>query len=79
MIPSASTLMGFRLKNGFEFGGGPNAILSMTRAGNFTVDPGFAWTTGYSVRVGKLVLPLNVIAVQCAAGVRATFLTGIIW
>jgi hypothetical protein len=79
IIPSASALMGFRLKNGFEFGGGPNAILSMTEAGNYTVEPGFAWTTGYSVRVGKLVLPLNVAVVQYAAGVRPTFLTGIIW
>jgi len=47
--------------------------------GNYTVEPGFAWTTGYSVRVGKLVLPINVAVVQYAAGVRPTFLTGIIW
>lgn len=79
IIPSVTGLMGFRLKNGFEFGGGPNAILSRELSDRYTVKPGFAWATGYSARVGRLVLPLNAVAVQSASGLRLTILSGIIW
>jgi hypothetical protein len=77
-IPSLSWLIGFRLANGFEVGGGPNLSLTKNTAGHLLLSPAFAWGTGYSFRVGKLVLPLNVALVQTRGSLRTTLLTGFV-
>ena len=79
IIPSLTGIMGVRLDNGLEFGGGPNVAGTKDTLGEFKAEPGFAWTVGYSFKVGKLVLPINGAVVQSPSGARFTLLSGFIW
>jgi hypothetical protein len=79
VIPSLTGVVGFRLGNGFEFGGGPNVVMSKTGSGNLTIEPGFAWTVGYSPKVGRLRLPVSLATVQSESGLRLSTLVGIVW
>lgn len=67
VIPSASWIVGARLKNGFEFGVGPN-ITPLSTA--------IVYVAGVTNKVGTLNIPLNVAIVPSVDGVRATLLTG---
>lgn len=67
VIPSASWIVGARLKNGFEFGVGPN-ITPLSTA--------IVYVAGVTSRVGTLNIPVNVAVVPSVDGVRATVLTG---
>jgi hypothetical protein len=78
-IPSASWLIGFRLGNGFEFGGGPNISITKNRGGELKLSPAFAWGTGYSCKVGNICFPVNLAIVQTRGSVRTSFLTGFIF
>ena len=78
-IPSASWLIGFRLDNGFEFGGGPNISITKNIGGELKLSPAFAWGTGYSCKVGKIYFPLNVALLQTRGSLRTTVLTGFIF
>jgi hypothetical protein len=78
-IPSASWLIGFRLDNGFELGGGPNLSLTKNLDGELRVSPAFAWGTGYAFRAGALVMPLNVALLQTRGSLRTTMLTGFVF
>jgi len=82
IIPSISGLVGFRLENGFEFGGGPNISLSKKpdrKGGGTRIAPGFVWASGFSTIVGNLYIPLNLAIVQTDSGIRLTILTGFVY
>jgi hypothetical protein len=66
-IPSLSWLVGFRTKEGAEFGLGPN----LTPAG-----VALAIAGGVTFRAGAVNIPLNVAVVPSRAGVRVSMLTG---
>jgi hypothetical protein len=66
-IPSLSWLVGFRTKEGAEFGLGPN----LTPAG-----VALAVAGGVTFRAGAVNIPLNVAVVPSRAGVRVSMLTG---
>jgi hypothetical protein len=66
-IPSLSWLVGFRTKEGAEFGLGPN----LTPAG-----VALAVAGGVTFRAGAVNIPLNVAVVPSSAGVRVSMLTG---
>jgi hypothetical protein len=66
-LPSLSWLVGFRTKEGAEFGLGPN----VTPAG-----VALAVAGGVTFRVGAVNIPLNVAVVPSKAGVRVSMLTG---
>jgi hypothetical protein len=66
-IPSLSWLVGFRTKEGAEFGLGPN----LTPAG-----VALAVAGGVTFRAGAVNIPLNVAVVPSKAGVRVSMLTG---
>jgi hypothetical protein len=66
-LPSLSWLVGFRTKEGAEFGLGPN----LTPAG-----VALAVAGGVTFRVGAVNIPLNVAVVPSKAGVRVSMLTG---
>jgi hypothetical protein len=74
IIPSLSGIVGFRLDNGLQFGGGPN--LTVTKR-LFT--PGFVWITGHSTVIGKLHIPIDVVLTQSRNGVHLTLTTGFAW
>jgi len=67
VIPSASWIVGARMKSGFEFGVGPN-ITPLSTA--------IVYVAGVTSRVGTLNIPVNVAVVPSVDGVRATVLTG---
>jgi hypothetical protein len=73
LIPEACFNIGWRMDNGLEFGGGPDFTV------NRSLEPGFAWTVGYSSRIGKLIIPVNVRAVQSKSGFRFSLLSGFDW
>jgi hypothetical protein len=66
-IPSLSWLVGFRTREGAEFGLGPN----LTPAG-----VALAVAGGVTFRAGAVNIPLNVAVVPSKAGVRVSMLTG---
>jgi len=66
-IPSLSWLVGFRTREGAEFGLGPN----LTPAG-----VALAVAGGVTFRAGAVNIPLNVAVVPSRAGVRVSMLTG---
>ena len=66
-IPSLSWLVGFRTKEGAEFGLGPN----LTPSG-----VALAVAGGVTFRAGAVNIPLNVAVVPSRAGVRVSMLTG---
>jgi hypothetical protein len=66
-IPSVSWLVGFRTKEGAEFGLGPN----LTPAG-----PSLVVSAGVTFRAGILNVPVNFAVVPSQAGTRVTVLTG---
>jgi hypothetical protein len=67
VIPSISWLVGFRTKEGAEFGLGPN----VTPAGASLVV-----SAGVTFRAGVLNVPVNFAVVPSQAGTRVTVLTG---
>lgn len=67
VIPSVSWLVGFRTKEGAEFGLGPN----VTPAGASLVV-----SAGVTFRAGILNVPVNFAVVPSQAGTRVTVLTG---
>ncbi len=66
-LPSLSWLAGLRMKNGTEFGVGPN----ITPVGIALVVSG-----GMTFRAGVMNVPVNVAVVPSRAGVRVTLLSG---
>lgn len=66
-IPSASWIVGARMKSGFEFGVGPN-ITPLSTA--------IVYVAGMTYKVGTLNVPVNVSVVPSVDGVRASVLTG---
>jgi hypothetical protein len=67
VIPSASWIVGARMKSGFEFGVGPN-ITPLSTA--------IVYVAGVTSKVGTLNIPVNFAVVPSVDGVRATVLTG---
>jgi hypothetical protein len=67
ILPSVSWIVGFRTKEGAEFGLGPN----ITPAGTALV-----FAAGVSFRAGALNLPLNFAVVPSKAGTRVSMLAG---
>lgn len=67
VIPSASWLVGLRMRNGAEFGVGPN----VTPAG-----VALAMATGVTVRAGYLNIPVNLAMVPSKYGWRFSLLSG---
>lgn len=66
-LPSLSWIVGARMKNGFEFGVGPNVTPLSTA---------IVYVAGVTNKVGTLNIPLNIAVVPSVDGVRATVLTG---
>jgi hypothetical protein len=67
VLPSLSWVVGFRTRDGAEFGIGPN----VTPAGTALV-----LATGMTFRAGAVNVPLNVAVVPAKAGTRVSVLTG---
>lgn len=67
-LPSTSWLTGIRLKNGFEFGLGPNVS-----AGGL----GLALATGVTTRIGPINVPINLAVVPSDLGIRSSVLVGL--
>ena len=67
VLPSLSWIVGFRTRDGAEFGIGPN----VTAAGTALV-----LATGMTFRAGAVNVPLNVAVVPSRAGTRVSVLTG---
>src|SRR3954467_9440515 len=63
-IPSASVLLGARLKNGIEFGAGPNLAIyngpDITGGTSTSANFGVVFATGFSVKSGKVNFPINI-------------------
>jgi hypothetical protein len=66
-VPSLSWLVGFRTRNGAEFGIGPN----ITPGGTALVLAG-----GHTFRSGVMNVPVNIAVVPSKHGMRVTLLTG---
>lgn len=67
VLPSVSWMVGLRMKNGAEFGVGPN----LTPAG-----AALAVAAGVTFRVGALNFPVNLAVVPSKSGVRVSVLSG---
>ena len=79
-VPSFTMVTGVRIRNSWEFGGGPNLIITKDSL-NKDIDMviGFAWVVGYLSKFGNLGIPANLAIVQTVQGVRISFLTGILF
>ena len=71
IIPSASLAMGIRFPNGFEFGLGPNVILTSNGPKQALVIAG-----GKTIDYSGVQIPLNVAIAANTDGVRASFIVG---
>lgn len=71
LIPSASLAMGIRLPSGFEFGMGPNAILTPSK-----VSTALVIAVGYVLDYGGVNIPLNVVLATNPDGNRLSFVFG---
>ena len=67
VLPSLSWLVGVRMRDGAEFGIGPN----ITPAGTALV-----LATGVTFRAGALNVPVNVAVVPSKSGTRVSVLSG---
>lgn len=67
VLPSLSWLVGFRTREGTEFGVGPNVT---------PVGVGLAFAAGVTLRSGILNVPVNIAVVPSKSGTRVSFLTG---
>jgi hypothetical protein len=67
IVPSLSTIIGYRNISGWEFGVGPNISPSGSS---------IAVAVGYSFRKGNLLFPINLAWVPSENGARYTFLFG---
>lgn len=63
-MPSFSALVGLRIKNGFEFGAGPNLAFYRGKdfSGSYSTSANFGvvLATGMSIRSGKVNFPINI-------------------
>jgi len=66
-IPSLTWLIGLRLRNGYEFGVGPNVSVGTS---------GMSFTMGHSNKFGELYVPKNIGLTISNEGVRLSFLFG---
>lgn len=66
-IPSVSWLVGFRTRDGIEFGIGPNLS---------PVGPALVLAAGVTVRMGIANVPFNVAVVPSRSGPRVTVMSG---
>ncbi|KAB2867438.1 MAG: hypothetical protein F9K37_12450 [Bacteroidales bacterium] len=66
-VPSISSLVGLRYKNGFEVGIGPNASLT-----GF----GIVFAVGTTIKTGEINWPINLAFVPSTKGARFTLLFG---
>ncbi|MDD8019507.1 MAG: hypothetical protein PHP42_14130 [Bacteroidota bacterium] len=71
LVPSASLAMGIRLPSGFEFGMGPNAIVTPTKISTALVVAG-----GYVLDYGGVLIPLNIALATNQDGNRLSFVFG---
>ena len=71
IIPSASLAMGIRFPNGFEFGLGPNVILTNTGPKQALLIAG-----GKSIDYSGVQIPLNVAIAANRDGLRMSFIVG---
>lgn len=67
MLPSLSWMVGVRMRDGAEFGAGPN----VTPAGT-----ALAIAAGITFRAGALNVPVNLAVVPSKSGVRVSVLSG---
>ena len=71
VIPSVSLVMGIRLPDGFEFGMGPNAIISDRGLKNSLVV-----AIGKSFAYGGVNIPINLSLATNPDGIRVSFIFG---
>ncbi|MEW6060298.1 MAG: hypothetical protein AB1600_00015 [Bacteroidota bacterium] len=71
LIPSASLVMGIRLPSGFEFGMGPNAIVTPTK-----ISTALVVAVGYVLDYGGVNIPLNIVMATNPDGNRLSFVFG---
>ena len=67
LVPSATWLVGLRLRNGLEVAVGPNFSVNST---------GVAFTIGHTSRFGELNIPINLAYVTTKNGARISLLFG---
>jgi hypothetical protein len=79
IIPEASFIIGWRLQNGIEFGGGPSLTTDRAMGLGTNFEPGFAFNVGYSSSMGRLIIPVNVKMVQSKSGYSISLLSGFDW
>jgi len=70
-IPGATLAMGIRLPSGFEFGMGPNAIITPTKISSVLVV-----AFGYTLDYGGVYIPLNVVMATNPDGNRIFLIFG---
>ncbi|MHB1048610.1 MAG: hypothetical protein ACYC09_00920 [Bacteroidota bacterium] len=71
LIPSASLAMGIRLPSGFEFGMGPNVIVTPIK-----ISSALVVAVGYVLDYGGVNIPLNVVLATNPGGNRLSFVFG---
>jgi len=67
VIPSLTWITGLRLRNGYEFGVGPNVSIGTA---------GMAFVFGHTGKLGELYIPKNIGVVLSQDGIRVSFLFG---
>lgn len=71
LIPSGSLAMGIRLPSGFEFGMGPNVIVTPNK-----ISTALLVAVGYVLDYGGVNIPLNVVLATNPDGNRLSFMFG---
>jgi hypothetical protein len=71
-IPSTTLAMGIRLRNGFEFGLGPNLLFG----GKNLVNSALVVGVGKSFNYGGVSIPLNLVLASNPSGKRISIIFG---
>lgn len=76
IVPSLTTAFGIRLPNGYEFGMGPNLVVSKDSYDETVISSSLVVAAGISLDYGGVSIPLNIVYAISPRGNRASFVFG---
>lgn len=76
IVPSLTTAFGIRFPNGYEFGMGPNLVVSKDSYDETVISSSLVVAVGISLDYGGVSIPLNLAYAISPKGNRASFIFG---
>jgi len=76
LVPSFTTAFGIRFPSGYEFGMGPNLVVSKDSYDETIISSSLVVAAGFSINYGGVSIPLNLAYSISPSGNRASFIFG---